>query len=141
MRFTFDKATRQGVDDSGVYRVTARRGDRFGSTLQIEAVGHPALEVWARQTERSPHAGDSNLPLGSDVGALVVWVVDNRAGAGVPLLTLADRVGGHTLGEILHGFLLAYTAALIPGWCPETRPLKVECRGNQRLMMEQRYGP
>jgi hypothetical protein len=75
------------------------------------------------------------------VQELIVWVVDNRAGAGVPLLTLEDGVGDYSLGEVLHAFLSSYETAFDGEWNPASKPLKVECRGNQRFGMEERYGP
>jgi len=135
VRFAFDKASGIGRDEDGAYSVTVK-GERYGTLFEIALAGDPLLEIWARRLERPPHEGEQ-----PKAPSLIEWIIDNRAGTGAPLLTLGQRLGDRSLGEIMGAFLLSYEAAFTPQWDPALTPLALGCRGNQRSMMESRFGP
>lgn len=140
MHFAFDTSTRCGTDESGTYLV-ALKGDRYGTIFDIRVAGTTVLDVWARRSERPPHDFEQRPSNGLDVHSVIAWVIDNRAGTSATILTLADPVGDRSLGEVMQSFLKSYEIAGRPEWDRAITLLKVECRGNQRHMMEDRLGP
>lgn len=140
MNFDYDRASKSWFDATRGYVVVVE-GDRYGTVFHVRVADTGSLRIWAKRTERAPHETELRSRSYANAHTLIVWVVDNRAGTGASLLTLEDRLGEHCLGEVLCAFLSSYETARNPDWDPASKPLKIECRGNQRFDMEERYGP
>lgn len=145
MRFTIDLDASTGMSSDGRYSVK-ERGERYGRFLDISLDGKLMKPVWVRENHRSelPH----EKPKAGYADAVVVeWVVDNNAQTGADRrTTLADQVGEKTLSEVLLAYFEAEEIERAQSMREVGRPwprrlVRIGCRGNQRMMMEDRYGP
>jgi hypothetical protein len=144
MRFTIDPDALGGTSSDGLYSVR-KRGDRYGTFLDIICDDKLTQTVWVRRNQRAvlPH----EKPIAGDAEEVLEWVVDNNAGTGTDrLLTLTDPIGDTTLGELLQSFFEADEVLWAKRMDEQGRPwprslVRIGCRGNQRSMMEDRYGP
>lgn len=139
MIFEIDIARNCGTSSNRMYTVCVR-GERYGSYLDISIYNTPTLTVWVRRYWR-PVLEYERRTAGT-ASHVNEWVVDNGAGTGADrLITLPDKIGETTLGELLLSFAKAYQASFSLPKDVKEEFVKVACRGNQRSMMEDRYGP
>lgn len=143
MHFSYDPEIAVGVSSDGRYTIS-RRGDRYGTFLDIGFGGEPVQTVWVRENQRDILPIDG--PPSHGEKTVLEWVIDNNAGTGADrLLNLADAIGDATLGEILQSFFEAFEAWRIHAMSKPDRRwprrlVQIGCRGNQRMMMEKQFG-
>ena len=144
MRFTVDPDILAGSSSDGLYAIQGQ-GDRYGTFLTISYGAQPVRTVWVRENDRAllPH----ERPTAGDAEAVVEWVADNESQTGSDrLVTLADPVGDTSLGDLLQAFCEAWETSRAlhvrkSGRSWPKRLIRIACRGNQRAIMEERYGP